>query len=673
MTAVTPAGQQPWAFTYGTIAGDSSTGRLVKVTRAQPKAGASEEKVKSRLKEQQEQTENTAVPKLSGSAVVGVTMGVSSGTWSKSPVAYGYQWEDCNSEGKACVPILGATNANYKLASSDVGYKIVAEVWGINGEGSVVASSLASAVVASSGTKTEGESYSPGPGATVEYRVPVSGTGLPTLTKAEIEKWGQKDVGESEDNDPVEGTAVFPPDSPQGWPALSYTRATIDYMNEKGLTVNTASPGGAISTSEYNAANETIRTLSADDRAAAMNEGCKSVSKKECKSAEVSELLDTKTEYNPEDSEIVKVLGPEHKVKLSGGSEVQARGVTRDYYGNGSSKGAEERKAAEETNKEEYNLVTKTTSAALLSSGKEEDARETVNSYNGQSDLGWKLRKPTSVTTDPAGLDLTSSTTYNGSTGNVVETQTPGANKEAGSELKSFSSFGGSGSGAGQLEKPAGVAVDSSGNVWVADTGHDRVQEFNSKGEFVREFDSEGRENSPRGIAVSAAGDVYVADYSTRQVQEFTSKGELIRAFGSKGTGEGQFERLEGVAVDGEGHVWAVDEGGEFEGAPRVEEFTAEGVFMKQFGSEGTENGKFKTPKGIAVDSKGDVWVSDTGNDRVQEFKSSGEFVRALALSAPGMVSSRRRSGWRLILKAISGSLTAATTGCSASLAKGRI
>ena len=88
--------------------------------------------------------------------------------------------------------------------------------------------------------------------------------------------------------------------------------------------------------------------------------------------------------------------------------------------------------------------------------------------------------------------------------------------------------------------------------------------------------------------------------------------------------------------MDGEGHVWAVDEGGEFEGAPRVEEFTAEGVFMKQFGSEGTENGKFKTPKGIAVDSKGDVWVSDTGNDRVQEFKSSGEFVRAFGSVGAG-------------------------------------
>ena len=250
-------------------------------------------------------------------------------------------------------------------------------------------------------------------------------------------------------------------------------------MNEKGLTVNTASPTGGIATSEYNEANEVIRTLSADNRAAALKETGKT--------AEASEKLDTKTEYNPEDTQILKVTGPEHKVELTSGSEVEARGVTGDYYDEGA-------EAAEETNNEEYNLVTQDDQAALLSSGKEEDTRETITSYSGQDDLGWKLRKSTSVTTDPTELDLTSSTTYNESTGSVVETQTPGANKEAASELKSFSSFGGSGSGGGELEKPAGVATDSSGNVWVADTGHNRVQEFNSKGEFVREFGAKVRE-----------------------------------------------------------------------------------------------------------------------------------------------------------------------------------
>ena len=638
VTAVSPPGQEPWAFAYGTISGDPSTGRLLKVTRAQPKAGASEEEIKARLKEQSEQPTKTEAPKFSGTAVVGVKMGVSTGVWGKSPVVYAFQWEDCNAEGKGCTPIRGATNANYTVASSDVGHTLLAVVTATNGGGSVSASpTTATGVVSTSGTKTEGTSYAPQPGATLEYHVPLSGSegsDLQNLTKEKVEEWGQKDVSEYEDNDPVEGTAVFPPDEPQGWPASKYMRATIDYINSKALTVNTATPTSGISTTEYNGINEQTRTLSADNRAAALKEGCKSVAKKECKSAEVSAKLDSKTEYSPEGGEIEKTLGPEHTVKLSTGEEVKARAVTHYYY----DEGAEE---AEAKNHETYNLVTKTISAALLSSGKEEDKRETITSYGGQEDLGWKRRKPTSVTTDPGGLDLTSSTVYNPSTGDVVEAQTPGANKEAGSEQKTFSSFGGSGSGSGQLEKPAGVATDSSGDVWVADTGHDRVQEFNSKGEFVREFGAEGKENgefsSPVGIAVSAAGDVYVADQGNRRVQEFNSKGEFIRKFGSEGKGEGEFDYLVGVAVDSEGHVWALDAGAKIlKDVPRVEEFTAEGVFVKQFGAEGKEKGEFKEPRGIAVDSKGDVWVSDTGNERVQEFKSTGEWVRTFGVEGTG-------------------------------------
>ncbi len=175
-------------------------------------------------------------------------------------------------------------------------------------------------------------------------------------------------------------------------------------------------------------------------------------------------------------------------MKLSNGEETQARAVTHDYYDEGSEE-------AEEKNEEEYNLLTKSISGALLPNGEEKEQRTTLTGYSGQEGLGWKLRQPTSMTVDPEGLNLTTATTYDPSTGEVTETQTPAANDEAASEQKSFFSFGGEGTGQGQLDKPAGVATDSSGNVWVADTGHDRVQEFNSKGEFVREFGSEGKED----------------------------------------------------------------------------------------------------------------------------------------------------------------------------------
>ena len=137
VTAMTPPGQESWAFTYGTATGDSNAGRLLKVMRAPASAklwGG-------------EAPKNTEAPRLLGTPAVGSRMGVSIGTWGNEPVAYGYQWEDCNSEGKGCTSILGANNANYTVASSDVGHVLVAQVTATNGGGTVTASSAASAEI----------------------------------------------------------------------------------------------------------------------------------------------------------------------------------------------------------------------------------------------------------------------------------------------------------------------------------------------------------------------------------------------------------------------------------------------------------------------------------------------------------------------------------------------
>ena len=149
LTALTPPGQQPWAFTYGTVAGVSGTARLLKVTEAQPRSGANETEVKQTLKEQQQREENTQTPAIGGTPVLGTRLSVSDGKWTDSPVVYSYQWEDCNSSGTECKAILGARNPNYTPVSADVGHRLVAQVTATNGGGSVTASSAASAVVAS--------------------------------------------------------------------------------------------------------------------------------------------------------------------------------------------------------------------------------------------------------------------------------------------------------------------------------------------------------------------------------------------------------------------------------------------------------------------------------------------------------------------------------------------
>jgi RHS repeat-associated protein len=237
---------------------------------------------------------------------------------------------------------------------------------------------------------------------TVDYQVPVSGTGAPyAMGKTEVEAWGEKD-------DPTEATAIFPPDEPMGWPAKDYTRATIYYLDGNFRTVNVASPGGAISTTEYNSKYDVERTLSPDNRAAALKEGSKS--------AETAKLLDTENTYNAEGNELQSTLGPQHNVELPGGTQVQARDHKQYYYNEGApSEGGP------------YGLPTKTTEGAEYS-GKEEDIREATMSYAGQENRGWQLHKPTSVTDDPKGLKLTHTTVYEPSTGAVKETVMPAGN-----------------------------------------------------------------------------------------------------------------------------------------------------------------------------------------------------------------------------------------------------
>ncbi len=897
VTALTPPRQESWAFTYGGIAGDANGGRLLKVMRAPAStnlwAGS---------------TLSSIPPSMEGSPVVGNTMRASAleKFWGGEPIAFAYQWESCNSEGKSCTPILGATNANYTVAPGDVGHKLVAQVTGTNGGGSISATSSASSLVTewkpeisehslpagseptgmgaqgsvfansrsnkigfiteagevteyalpagsmpegvaptmlginywftnygtskigkisitgsiteyelpsgskpagitvgpdgnlwftdygtskigkittsgtiteyplpagsdprgiaegpdgnlwftdygtskigkitTSGTITEyglpglslpyaiaqgpdgklwytdfltneigkmtttGEKVAeyalptgstpsaitqgpdgnlwftdagtakvgkittagviseyalpahsepmgignrgsslwftesgtskigsintpkwttpaqPQPGWTVEYHVPLSGTGLPNLTKEEAAKWGQtKDL-------PKEGTAVFPPDEPMGWPASDYKRASLTYLDEQGRTVNTASPSGAVATAEYNKTNEVVRTLSPDDRAAAL---------KEAKPAEASELLDTKTEYNLEDTEIVKTLGPQHTVKLKSGAEVLARADKHYYYNEGAPGG------------ETYRLVTKTTDAAL-EAGKEEDKRTTTIAYGGQSNLGWELRQPTSVTNDSGGLNLTSTTVYQEnskkeSTGAVVETQSPkGLGKESPS-LVYLSQFGHEGSEEGAFKGSMWDAIDSGGNIWVASSGGGHVQKFGSEGKLLKVYGSEGKGedqfSGPRGVAINkSSGNVYVVDSGNERIEELNSEGKYVGVFGKEGSAQGQLKNPAGDAVDASGNVWVADSANN-----RIDEFSATGTFVAAFGwgvnngkaefqsctsscrvgLSGSGNGEFGNPQGIVVAGT-TIYVVDYGNNRVQKLSTSGAYI----------------------------------------------
>jgi tripartite motif-containing protein 71 len=242
------------------------------------------------------------------------------------------------------------------------------------------------------------------------------------------------------------------------------------------------------------------------------------------------------------------------------------------------------------------------------------------------------------------------------------------------------SSFGVNGSGDGQLKAPGDVIQDASGNLWAVDTANNRIQKFNAKGEFLAKYGSfgagDGQFNRPTAIAISVNGYVLVADSGNNRIQKLTPQGQFNSKFGSKGTGNGQFGGAgpEGIAIDNEGDIWVSDTyngrlqefspTGTFQrvisskgsaqgqlGEPtaidagpegnlwvtdrqnnRVSSFRSQadqnlGAFVSQFGSLGSGEGQFNHPDAIDVDTKGNVWVGDRSNGRVEHFNSSGEYI----------------------------------------------
>ena len=201
-------------------------------------------------------------------------------------------------------------------------------------------------------------------------------------------------------------------------------------------------------------------------------------------------------------------------------------------------------------------------------------------------------------------------------------------------EGKHLLKFGGDWSGAGKLSSPGEVAIDSEGNAWVLDTGHSRVQKFNSSGELLLQFGSFGSSNgqfsSPQGIAVDSGDDVWVASGGAR-VQEFSSTGSFLQSWSVPGA-----NGVPGIAIDSGGKVWALVSTGIGGIKPKVKKLTTAGEVLLEFGAEGSENSQFISPQDIAADSEGNVLIADTGNHRVQEFNSSGEFVRKYGSEGTG-------------------------------------
>ena len=194
--------------------------------------------------------------------------------------------------------------------------------------------------------------------------------------------------------------------------------------------------------------------------------------------------------------------------------------------------------------------------------------------------------------------------------------------------------WGSNGTGDGQFHTPYGVDVDSAGNVWIADRNNARIQEFDRNGNFILKFGSlgagEGQFDFPRMVAVDKDLQfVYVADSNNNRIQKFDINGNFVMSWGSKGSGDGQFIVPVSVVIDNNGDIIVNDRGN-----ARVQKSDSNGNFLLKFGSEGSGDGQFSHMEHIATDKYNNIYVNDPQADatgshipRVQKFSPDGKFI----------------------------------------------
>ncbi len=192
--------------------------------------------------------------------------------------------------------------------------------------------------------------------------------------------------------------------------------------------------------------------------------------------------------------------------------------------------------------------------------------------------------------------------------------------------LTVLATFGRAGSNPGQFNGPRGIAVGPDGSVYVADSLNHRVQKFDAAGRFVAQVGGQGtgpgQFQEPWGVAVGPDGSVYVADTWNHRVQKFDPNLRFIAAWGGFATAgpdpqaaPGRFYGPRDIAVDGSGRIFVTDTGNK-----RIQVFDPEGQFLFAFGGAGAGPGQLNEPVGLKFDGAGRLWVADTWNRRLQAF-----------------------------------------------------
>ncbi len=227
------------------------------------------------------------------------------------------------------------------------------------------------------------------------------------------------------------------------------------------------------------------------------------------------------------------------------------------------------------------------------------------------------------------------------STAGETDLEATGPYEAGWQDLAARKAFGSQGSAEGQLQSPRGITVGPDGFVYVADTGNHRIQKFTAEGKFVAAWGHKAEAGTARGfnepwdVAVAPDGAIYVADTWNHRVQKMNADGDPVTAWGffdqqnlneqNEQAAPGAFYGPRGIAIGPEGRVYVTDTGNK-----RIQVFEPDGTFVAQWSKAGTAEGHLDEPVGIAIEAAEAgprAFVADTWNRRIQSFALDGTFL----------------------------------------------
>jgi uncharacterized protein (TIGR03437 family) len=250
-------------------------------------------------------------------------------------------------------------------------------------------------------------------------------------------------------------------------------------------------------------------------------------------------------------------------------------------------------------------------------------------------------------------ITTSSTATFDQATGAIITTA-------AGDGSSVFSGDGGPATSA-SLEFPLSVAVDASGNLFIADTDQFRIRRVSTSGITTSVAGggaggdggpaTSASLNYPTGVAVDASGNLFIADNYANQIQKVSASG-IITTFAGTGTqgfsGDGgpatsaELNQPTGIAVDTSGNLFIADTGNN-----RIREVSASGIVTTVAGNGtagfsgdgGPAASAELQPLGVAVDASGDLFIADSGNNRIREVSANGIITTVAGSGAVGPVN----------------------------------